>query len=297
LRRKRIVEMKIAIASGKGGTGKTTLSTNLAAFMAETEPVVLADLDVEEPNSGLYIRGQLKVQEDKYKEIPEWDSSKCELCGDCQKVCNFNAVLKLGSQIMVFPELCHACFACSELCPTGSLPMIPKKMGELKAFELKNLDFVESKLLIGEEQAVPLIKQTLRYVDENYGKGAYKIYDSPPGTSCPVIEATKGADLVILITEPTPFGLHDLKLAVETVRQLGKAFGVVVNRHGIGDDRVERYCEAEGIDLIAQIPNDRRIAEIYSEGELLYPRVPEVKEAVSRIADYIRAHRGKEAVK
>jgi len=282
--------MKIAIASGKGGTGKTTLSTNLAAFMAETEHVVLTDLDVEEPNSGLYIRGELKLREDKFKQIPEWDASKCELCGDCQRVCNFNAVLKLGKQIMVFPELCHACFACSELCPAGALPMIDKKMGELKEFRLENLDFIESRLMIGEEQAVPLIKQTLEYVDRRFGEDVYKIYDAPPGTSCPVIEATRDADLVILITEPTPLGLHDLKLAVETVRQLGKDFGVVVNRHGLGDDRVERYCAEDGINLIARIPNDRKIAEIYSAGDLLYPTVPAVRESISLIADYIRAH-------
>ncbi len=288
--------MKIAIASGKGGTGKTTLSTNLAAYMAESEPVVLADLDVEEPNSGLYIRGEVLDREDKFKEIPEWDTSRCELCGDCQAVCNFNAILKLGKQIMVFPELCHACYACSELCPTGSLPMIKKKMGELKALKVKGLDFIESKLLIGEEQAVPLIKQTLDYVDRNYPKVVYKIYDSPPGTSCPVIEVTKNADMVILITEPTPFGLHDLKLAVETVRHLGKDFAVVINRLGLGDDRVERYCEEENIKIIASIPNDRKIAEIYSAGELLYPTVPVVKDAVKKIADFIRMH-GKDSEK
>lgn len=286
--------MKIAIASGKGGTGKTTLSTNLAAFMAESDNVVLSDLDVEEPNSGLYIKGELKHKEDKFKEIPEWNPSTCELCGDCQSVCNFNAVLKLGTKIMVFPELCHGCYACSELCPTHSLPMIPKKMGDLQAFQLGQLDFVESKLMIGEEQAVPLIKQTIDYVEKNYSSEAYKIYDSPPGTSCPVIEATKDADLVILITEPTPFGLHDLKLAVDTVRQLGKEFGVVINRHGLGDTRVEEYLIEEGIELIAKIPNDRRVAEIYSEGKLLYPLVPVVKEAVQQVAEYIRNHKRNE---
>ena len=288
--------MIVLIGGEKGGTGKTTLSTNLAAYMAESEPTVLADLDVEEPNSGLYIRGEVLEREVKFKEIPEWDSSRCELCGDCQTVCNFNAILKLGKQIMVFSELCHGCYACSELCPTGSLPMVKKKMGELKALKVRGLDFIESKLLIGEEQAVPLIKQTIDYVDRNYSKVVYKIYDSPPGTSCPVIEVTKNVDLVILITEPTPFGLHDLKLAVETVRHLGKDFAVVINRLGLGDDRVERYCEDEHIEIIASIPNDRKIAEIYSAGELLYPRVPEVKDAVKKIADFIRMH-GKDSEK
>ena len=182
--------MKIAIASGKGGTGKTTLSTNLASFVAESRECVLSDLDVEEPNSGLFIKAELIHKEDKFKMIPEWEKSKCELCGNCQTVCNFNAVLKMGKMIMVFPELCHGCYACSELCPTGSLPMKQKKMGELKSYKTGNLNFIESKLIIGEEQAVPLIKQTINYVDDNFGEDVIKIFDSPPGTSCPVIEAT-----------------------------------------------------------------------------------------------------------
>jgi len=279
--------MKIAIASGKGGTGKTTLSTNLASFIAENRACVLSDLDVEEPNSGLFIRAELIHEEDKFKMIPEWEKSTCELCGKCQEVCNFNAVLKMGKMIMVFPELCHGCYACSELCPTDSLPMKQKKMGELKAYKQGNLNFIESKLIIGEEQAVPLIKQTINYVDKNFGEDVIKIFDSPPGTSCPVIEATRDADLVILVTEPTPFGLHDLKLAVETVKQMDKPFGVVINRHGIGNDGVELYCEEDGIDIIARIPNDRLIAETYSRGDLLYSTIPSVKTAVELVTNYI----------
>jgi MinD superfamily P-loop ATPase len=282
--------VKIAIASGKGGTGKTTLATNLAAFMAETGSVVLADLDVEEPNSGLFVQGDLIHQETKYKMIPEWNGKTCSHSGNCQAVCNFNAILSLPDSVMVFPELCHGCYACSELCPTDSLPMKPKPMGELKHFRDGTLDFIESRLMIGEEQAVPLIKQTLDYIAEGFPVDVAKILDSPPGTSCPVIEATKNADLVILVTEPTPFGLHDLKLAVETVRQLGKEFAVVLNRFGIGDDGVIRYCEDEGIDLIACIPNSRAIAEIYAAGRLIYLEVPEVKHAVETIATHIRKH-------
>ncbi len=279
--------MKIAIASGKGGTGKTTLSTNLAALLAEKEQVVLVDLDVEEPNSGLFISGELKHTEKKYKMIPEWDPTHCNLCGICQEVCNFNAVLKMGKNIMVFPELCHGCYACSELCPKNSLPMKEREMGELKAFKKGNLSFVESKLVIGEEQAVPLIKQTIDYVDSNFSEDTIKLYDSPPGTSCPVIEATKHTDFVILITETTPFGFHDLKLAVETIRELGKDFGVVINRYGIGDDSVETYCREEGIPVIGRIPNDRAVAEIYSKGELLYPRLPFIKKELEKIAAHV----------
>ncbi len=279
--------MKIAIASGKGGTGKTTLSTNLAMLMAQTEPIVLVDLDVEEPNSGLFIHGEIVHEEAKNKMIPVWHEENCSLCGNCQKVCNFNAILKMGSKIMVFPELCHGCYACSELCPESALPMIPKKMGELKHSINNNLNFVESRLDIGEEQAVPLIKQTHKYIDERFAGDVIRIYDSPPGTSCPVIEATKDADFVILVTEPTPFGLHDLKLAVETMKELKKNFGVVVNRYGIGNDDVIDYCENENISLLAKIPNDRRIAELYSKGKLIYKEIPEVKRELDKIIAYI----------
>ena len=160
--------MKIAIASGKGGTGKTTLSTNLASFLAESDNVVLVDLDVEEPNSGLFLKGELIASEDKFKMIPEWNKDACTLCGECQKVCNFHAVIQLGTMILVFPELCRSCYACSELCPTDALPMIPKRIGDLKYYKINNLNFIESRLVIGEEQAVPLIKQTIKYTDENF---------------------------------------------------------------------------------------------------------------------------------
>lgn len=280
--------MKIAIASGKGGTGKTTLSTNLAAYLAETEHVVLVDLDVEEPNSGLFIKAKPFHEEDKFKMTPAWKADNCLLCGQCQEVCNFHAVLKLGEQIMVFPELCHSCYACSELCPTESLLMKPQKMGALKHFEMGKLSFVESRLDIGQEQAVPLIAQTQGYVVTNFPDEIIKLFDSPPGTSCPVIEATKEADFIILVTEPTPFGLHDLTLAVETMRKLAKPFGVVVNRYGIGNDDVLNYCLAEDIPLLAKIPNDRKIAELYSQGELLYNKIPEMKEQLDKIVHHIQ---------
>ncbi len=288
--------MKVTIASGKGGTGKTTVSTNLTSLLAESEDIVLIDLDVEEPNSGLFISGNLIHKEDKFKMIPQWEKDECILCGNCQKVCNFNAVMKLGEMIMVFPELCHGCYACSELCPTKSLPMKPKKMGELKHFKSGNLDFLESKLIIGEEQAVPLIKQTLDYVNKIFPKKTIKIFDAPPGTSCPVIEATKDADLILLVTEPTPFGLHDLKLAVETMKELKKHIGVVINRFGIGDTNVERYCEEHEIPIIAKIPNMRKIAEIYSEGKLIYTIIPEVKIQLENIISFISKYQQENAL-
>ncbi len=278
--------MKIAIASGKGGTGKTTLSTNLASYLTGNNEVILTDLDVEEPNSGLFIKGRSIHKENKFKMIPEW-KAECSLCGLCQEVCNFHAILQLGTQIMVFPELCHSCYACSELCPDSVLPMIPQKMGELKHIQNGKLSFVESRLDIGQEQAVPLIAQTNKYIESHFPEDFIKIYDSPPGTSCPVIEAVKEADFVILVTEPTPFGLHDLKLAVDTVRELNKIFGVVINRYGIGNDDVLDYCQTEKIPILAKIPNDRRIAELYSRGELIYKKIPEVRQQLKNIENYL----------
>ena len=221
--------------------------------------------------------------------VPEWIEDKCTLCGICQEVCNFHAVIQLGEMIMVFPELCHGCYACSELCPTSALPMIPKKMGELKHFNDHHLHFIESRIDIGEEQAVPLISQAQKYINEHFNGDLIRIYDSPPGTSCPVIEATKDADYVILVTEPTPFGLHDLKLAVETMKELKKEFGVVVNRHGIGNDDVLQYCEKDNIPVLAKIPNDRRIAELYSQGKLIYKEIPEFRLALEQIVSHIES--------
>jgi len=279
--------LKIAIASGKGGTGKTTLATNLASFLSESRETVLVDLDVEEPNSGLFIKGELFFQADKFKMVPQWEKENCILCGNCQKVCNFNAIIKLPDQIMVFSKLCHSCYACSELCPTKSLPMQPEKIGALKHYKTNNLNFVESKLDVGQEQAVPLISQTKKYADEQFQKKAIKIFDSPPGTSCPVIEATKDADFVILVTEPTPFGLYDLELAVETMRELGNDIGVVINRYGIGNDDVLKYCKSQNIPVLAKFPNDRKIAELYSRGKLIYKRIPEFANILKKMMEKI----------
>lgn len=280
--------MKIAIASGKGGTGKTTLATNLAAYLAKTGNIVLADLDVEEPNSGLFMKAKMLHHEDKFKMIPDWKEERCSLCGLCQKVCNFNAIVQLGKMIMLFPEMCHSCYACSELCPDNALPMRPQKMGTLRHFVDNKLDFVEGKMDIGQEQAVPMIAQTIDYVEKVFNHEHLVIFDSPPGTSCPVIEACKDADYVILVTEPTPFGLHDLKLAVETMRELGKRFGVVVNRYGLGNEEVLQYCEAERINVIAKIFNSRKIAEIYSSGNLVFEKIPEFEQELGKVAETVK---------
>lgn len=280
--------MKIAIASGKGGTGKTTLSTNLALYISQKQKVVLVDLDVEEPNSGLFVSGELFKEEIKYNAVPSWKPALCTLCGECQDNCVWNAVVKIAKQIMVYPQLCHSCYSCSELCPANALPMIRHRIGVTKHSIINNnLQFVESKLDIGQEMAVPLISQTIKYINEKFKGQEIKIFDSPPGTSCPVIEVAKNADYIILVTEPTPFGLNDLILSIETIRELEKPFGVVINRHGIGNDDVLNYCKKENIDILAKIPNKREIAELYSRGESLFDKIPEVQIELKKIEDFI----------
>ncbi len=275
--------MRLAIASGKGGTGKTTLAVNLALKASTMMKTVLADLDVEEPNGAIFVGGELQNEKTVYRHTPDWDQEKCTLCGKCTSWCAYNALIKLGDIILVMPNLCHSCYACSELCPDNALPMVASPLGTIKQYQRDELHFTESRLVIGLEQAAPLIGQSLNYLDENYNDYDLQILDSPPGTACSMLEAVRSADFVILVTEPTPFGLHDLKLAVETVRQLKLPFAVVINRDGIGNDDLDKYLKAEGIDIWARIPHQREIAELYSRGEILYDKVPVVDSALDEI--------------
>ena len=279
--------MTITIASGKGGTGKTTLSSNLASYLAnQGKNIVLADLDVEEPNSSLFLKLEKKETKIANKMVPHWDKTDCTLCGKCVEVCAFNAIAKIFDEILVYPQLCHSCYACSELCPTDSLPMRAERIGEITHYKTENFDFVEGRIDLGQEMSVPLISQTIDYVNENFSD-SLKLFDAPPGTSCPVIEATKESDFVILITESTPFGYNDLVLAVETMKVLSKKMGVVINRYGIGDNQVEEYCKKENIPIIAKIQNDKEIAKTYAKGGLLYEKIPHFRKSLDDVVKFI----------
>jgi MinD superfamily P-loop ATPase len=280
--------MKIAIASGKGGTGKTTLSVNLASFLSEKyQHVFLADMDVEEPNCAVFIKGNEILKQKQYKDIPQWIKDKCTFYKTCQEVCNFNAIAVLPGQVLIFPELCHACHACVGLCPENALKMHPHEIGACNHYKMDNLQFIEGKLKIGEQQAPPLIAKVKNYIETIAPDDSILIFDSPPGTSCPMIEVVKDADFVILVTEPTPFGLHDLKLSIDTLKKLGKTFGVVINRVDDQNNIISDHCKQEGIEVIEHIPDSRKIAENYATGALLYKNMPEIAHILENIKNNI----------
>jgi MinD superfamily P-loop ATPase len=263
--------MIISIASGKGGTGKTTIATNLAS--AIRQPVRFLDCDVEEPNAHLFIRLSQLETEVVDTMVPEVDEGLCDLCGLCGEICRFSAILPVGGKVMVFPELCHSCRGCEFVCPRGAVRASSRPLGEIVHGRSGQIDLYYGRLRIGEAMSPPLIAALKKRVDRQ----GLTIIDAPPGTSCPVAATLQGSDFVMLVTEPTPFGLNDLKLAVETVRVLGLPMGIVINRSNIGDDAVERYAVAEGIPILMQIPHRQEIAESYSKGVLLIQALPEMR--------------------
>jgi MinD superfamily P-loop ATPase len=266
-----VEKMRIAIASGKGGTGKTTLSVNLA--YALEMPVQLLDCDVEEPNSRLFLEANEVKEEVISIPVPEVDEALCDSCGECAKFCEYNAIAVLGTKPMIFPEMCHGCGGCMRICPQSAIKEVDNRIGTVKTFESGEVTLLQGCLDVGAAMAPPLIHA----VKKRQAAGKVVILDAPPGTSCPVIAAIQDVDFVVLITEPTPFGLNDLVLAVDMVRVLSLPFGVVINRVGAGDNRVHDYCAEENIPVILEIPDDRRIAEAYSRGELIVQALPEYK--------------------
>ncbi len=272
--------MIISVASGKGGTGKTTVATSLALSLPGTQ---LLDCDVEEPNSHLFIKPAFTRKESVSIPVPRIDDSKCTYCGTCQRICMYNALAVLKDKVLVFPELCHGCGACHYLCPEGAIQEVPKEIGHIEAGSRDGLDFIHGRLNIGEAMAPPLI----RAVKNAALPDKTTVIDAPPGTSCPVIEAVKDSDYCILVTEPTPFGLNDLMLAVLVMRKLTLPFGVVINRADLGDLNTETYCARENIPVLLRIPFERRIAEGYSRGDTIVRSVPEYKERFESLFTHI----------
>ena len=266
--------IRIAIASGKGGTGKTTIAVNLALSLVEREPVQFIDCDVEEPNAHIFLKPRIKQVRSVKKLLPQVDEQLCNQCGECAKACEFNAIAVIGKKVLVYNDLCHGCGLCKMVCPTGAIHEIPHELGVIEAGEARGFPFAQGLLNVGEAMATPIIHALKDDIDQQY----LTIIDAPPGTGCPTIAALYGADIALLVTEPTPFGLHDLKAAVGVARSLGVPIAVVINRNGIGDDRVERYCEQEGLSIPLRIPFDREIAALYSEGTPLVDALPAWKE-------------------
>lgn len=257
--------MVISIASGKGGTGKTIVATSLALYLSKGGiETGFLDCDVEEPNSSLLLKPVINETQTVGIPVPVIDFKKCTYCGKCAEVCAYHAIAVAKETVLVFPELCHGCGGCALFCPEEAISEVNRDIGVVEKGNAGEIKFIQGRLNIGEPMAVPLIREVKRHGTE--GNDRVIIIDVPPGTSCPVLEAVRESDFVILVTEPTPFGLNDLKLAVETVRKISIPFGVVINKDGIGDDGVDLYCKLETIPILMRFPFLKKVAVAYSKG-------------------------------
>ncbi|MGD9228164.1 MAG: ATP-binding protein [Desulfobacterales bacterium] len=274
--------MIVSIASGKGGTGKTTVATNLA--VALDSAVQLLDCDVEEPNAHLFINPSFEETETVFMPVPEVDEEKCTYCGKCGEICQFKAIAVVNENVLVFEELCHSCGGCWEVCPEGAITQSGREIGVIQKGHSNGIDFIHGKLRVGEAMSPPLIKKVRSFESSD----KLTIIDAPPGTSCPVIASMKDSDFVLLVTEPTPFGLYDLKLAVGAVKILDIPCGLVINRSDLGDDKVKEYADQENLPILLEIPFDRQLAEAYSRGEMLVDVIPDWKEKFLELYDAIK---------
>lgn len=278
--------MKIAVASGKGGTGKTTFATALAE--AAGKRTVFLDCDVEAPNSQIFLKLQNEVSEPVYIYIPEIDYERCSGCSNCVSTCRFNALINIKGTTVTLPEMCHSCGACLLVCPEGAINQLPRQIGVIRRDSRERIETARGLLNIGTPLAPPLIRAVKRYSRSD----CLNIIDCPPGTSCPLITAVKGVDYVVLVTEPTPFGLHDLKLTVETMRQLELPFGVIVNRVESSKNCASDYCKAEAVPLLLQVAHSKEAAKGYAKGESILNSLPYLKRELKAVLQQISAIKG-----
>ena len=278
--------MKIAIASGKGGTGKTTIATNLVLTISRLgKPVQYLDCDVEEPNGHIFLKPNIEKTLAATVNVPEVDLKKCTGCGKCGEICQYSAILHLNdNNVLTFEELCHSCGGCLRVCPADAITHKPLNIGDIEFGKAGDVGFAHGRLRIGCVRTPSLIKEVKRHIKDN----CLTVIDAPPGTSCPVVEVVKGADFVLLVTEPTPFGLNDLRLAVDLVRQMHLPFAVAINRYDIGDKEVDKYCRTEDIDICLRLPDDRRIAEAYSSGKMIVDVLGEYEEQFAELYGYLK---------
>jgi len=266
--------LKISIASGKGGTGKTLVATSMAVSLASPEAsVTIADCDVEEPNSYLFFPDRTLLERKKFHvPVPVIDEKKCTHCGKCSEVCAYHALAVLPQTVLLFPELCHGCGACTIICPEKAVSEGSRSVGEIFRARSNDLEIIWGELALGEARTTPLIKAV-----KNDAWGKMVIVDCPPGTSCSLVESVRGTDFCLLVTEPTPFGLYDLDIAIKVLEKMNIPRGVLVNKSGIGDRKVYEYLEKKNIPMLMEIPHDRKIAELYSQGEIFAEKMPEWK--------------------
>lgn len=275
--------MIVAIASGKGGTGKTTVSASLAALW---DGATAVDLDVEEPNLHLFLKPELERIDKAYIEVPDLDEDKCTACGACRDLCQYKAITVMAGTTLVFPEMCHECGGCIAVCPEDALTPGKRELGEICQGKAGNTRFVMGRLRIGEAMSPPLMHQVKDHI-LSQGQAEDMIIDAPPGVSCPAISAVRDADAIVLVTEPTPFGLHDFKLAWEAFTPLDKPMGAVINRAGLGTDEVHRFCEERGIPIWAEIPFAPEVAEAYSRGRIIVDAVRGLRPTFQELKSHI----------